>query len=570
MNRIPNRSLALTALLLAACAGDDAADPGGCRCEGRVPEGHLDIACGESQCVGGAGYVCTGPNAAVASPMACEMPTPMPDAGMPSRDAMPPRDAAMPEPRVMPFLEDERLGVVEDIHATDPDDVWFVTSSGTVLRWTGGTSPAAWDFGVPLHAIDGTDATNVWLVGDEGLIANFDGVDGFDPLSQHLTDGPLTDTWGDGDDRYVAGNLWGDLKRADAPDFSTYVTQDVLDEDGNRVSGDVTCVAGARGGLWACGADAVYGYDGTWHTVMSGQAIAIAPAGGKLAFALEPDVVTLIDFREVALGGAFGAQSLPIPPGVDFFSGETLRGVWGNDDEVWVVGTNGYLAVLRDYTNPIADWRVVDSGTTADLDSIEGDGESIWIGGENVILRLEHSAGLPDPGTTEPEPMPDGGVPDGGVPDAGPMPDAGEPGCDLATCGAFAGTSSGSYRIYTSERVGSTIVNEMECTGTSAITIDPSATPAVRGTLACNYPRGLVAFAHDQTATLEGTLRPDGTITGTIHHAFDPDDESFARTFSFTGRVAGGAVTVDATGSWYPHPMSAVAWGVELSIATTP
>ncbi len=66
-------ALALAApMTLLAC---DDPDPS-CRCEGMVPEGALDLACGESACVGGTtGYVCTGPNMADFAPEACLMPT---------------------------------------------------------------------------------------------------------------------------------------------------------------------------------------------------------------------------------------------------------------------------------------------------------------------------------------------------------------------------------------------------------------------------------------------------------------------------------------------------------------
>lgn len=62
-------------LMLVGCGGDP--DPT-CRCDGPVPGGRLAIGCGESACVGGLGYTCTGPNAAVSAPSACPS---EPDAG---------------------------------------------------------------------------------------------------------------------------------------------------------------------------------------------------------------------------------------------------------------------------------------------------------------------------------------------------------------------------------------------------------------------------------------------------------------------------------------------------------
>jgi len=82
---------ALIALLgLSACTQERARpDDDDCRCAGDVPEGLLDVACGETQCVGGAGYRCTGPNAATAAPEAClgDSGAALVDAGVATADA---------------------------------------------------------------------------------------------------------------------------------------------------------------------------------------------------------------------------------------------------------------------------------------------------------------------------------------------------------------------------------------------------------------------------------------------------------------------------------------------------
>ena len=59
----------LTLVLMVGCDGSTP-DPS-CRCEGTVPGGVLDVACGSTQCLGGVGYRCTGMNAAVEDPAAC-------------------------------------------------------------------------------------------------------------------------------------------------------------------------------------------------------------------------------------------------------------------------------------------------------------------------------------------------------------------------------------------------------------------------------------------------------------------------------------------------------------------
>lgn len=332
-----------------------------------------------------------------------------PEAGAPAEDAgtdpidpsgvdaaAPPVDGGPPAPAFETFLDDTRLGVVSDVFTAGPRDTWFVTQSGQVLHWTGGTSTDAWNFGVPLHAVHGTDPRNVWVVGDDGTVAHYDGVDSFVPVSDTLTYGPLVDTWGDATRRYVAGELWGGLKAASAPYFDAYVTFEVEDGRGGRLSGDTRCVAGTAGGLWVCGEDALYGYDGTWHHIFGGSGSAsggrpfeVAPVSASLALALDDQSVTLVSFREVALSGGFGPVGLPIPPEVDEWDGPRLRGVWGTPSEVWVVGTRGYVARMRGYTSFSAYWERVDVGTTADLEVIYGDAESIWIGGDAIVLRRD-------------------------------------------------------------------------------------------------------------------------------------------------------------------------------------
>jgi hypothetical protein len=63
------------ALCLVAIAGCSNSEPGKCGCTVDVPEGHLDIDCGVSKCLAGAGYLCVGPGMVSAFPAACSLPT---------------------------------------------------------------------------------------------------------------------------------------------------------------------------------------------------------------------------------------------------------------------------------------------------------------------------------------------------------------------------------------------------------------------------------------------------------------------------------------------------------------
>lgn len=77
-------------------------------------------------------------------------------------------------------------------------------------------------------------------------------------------------------------------------------------------------------------------------------------------------------------------------------------------------------------------------------------------------------------------------------------------------------------------------------------------------------------FSHEQSATLTGTIAPDGSIDGQIMHQFDFLDSSTLRTFTFSGMIDVGGLNAAGTGSWLPNPMSAVPWGVEISITGGP
>jgi hypothetical protein len=70
---------AFASLLALSACGSDASS---CRCVGDVAEGFLDVACGESACVNGASYVCTGQDEATyqSPPTACGEITPPPPA----------------------------------------------------------------------------------------------------------------------------------------------------------------------------------------------------------------------------------------------------------------------------------------------------------------------------------------------------------------------------------------------------------------------------------------------------------------------------------------------------------
>ncbi len=136
---------------------------------------------------------------------------------------------------------------------------------------------------------------------------------------------------------------------------------------------------------------------------------------------------------------------------------------------------------------------------------------------------------------------------------------------EAAACVRLAGSYPGAYTLYTAEKLGSSVINEMTCTGTSALVVDLSAAVTVHGTVACVYGGGLGGFDHNQTGTLQASVRPDGTIAGTLEHVFDAVNGT-RRSFPFTGHLTAAKIRITATGSWLPNPLSAVPWVVTFSV----
>lgn len=73
MNAVRTNGLLVLAMTM-LIVGCDGGPPPGCRCEGPVPGGMLNVACDGTQCLGGIGYRCTGMNTAEEDPTACGSP----------------------------------------------------------------------------------------------------------------------------------------------------------------------------------------------------------------------------------------------------------------------------------------------------------------------------------------------------------------------------------------------------------------------------------------------------------------------------------------------------------------
>ncbi len=137
-------------------------------------------------------------------------------------------------------------------------------------------------------------------------------------------------------------------------------------------------------------------------------------------------------------------------------------------------------------------------------------------------------------------------------------------------CTGLAGAYAGSYSHLTQEKLGQTVINSMQCTGTGAATLALNRAigqPALQGTYTCTYNGGLTLFTRNQTVTLKANVALDGAVTGTIEHNYD--GFSLKRTYNITGTQTGTTLTLTGMGSWLPHPMSAVPWEVTFSMGGT-
>jgi len=134
-------------------------------------------------------------------------------------------------------------------------------------------------------------------------------------------------------------------------------------------------------------------------------------------------------------------------------------------------------------------------------------------------------------------------------------------------CSALVGTYSGSYSHLTQEKVGSTVVNSMQCSGTGNASLQLNRKPGIQGTFTCTYSGGLTLFTSAQTVVLKATVGLNGVVTGTAEHNYN--GSSLKRTYNVTGTQTSSGLTLTGTGSWYPSSFSAVPWTVTFNFSAS-
>lgn len=134
----------------------------------------------------------------------------------------------------------------------------------------------------------------------------------------------------------------------------------------------------------------------------------------------------------------------------------------------------------------------------------------------------------------------------------------------IAACASFNGAYTGSYKIKAEEKVGSTVINSVTCTGTFDATVDAARPDQIMGSATCAYSGSKPAFDKTQTATLTGKIAPDGATNIRIKHAFG---SSIADgNFNVDGAIVDTHFEVMDTGSFRPNAQSAVPWKVEITL----
>lgn len=137
---------------------------------------------------------------------------------------------------------------------------------------------------------------------------------------------------------------------------------------------------------------------------------------------------------------------------------------------------------------------------------------------------------------------------------------------DPNQCDGYPGSYIGSYAITAAEKLGSTVINQMNCVGTSDVVVNLGHSPALTGTMVCAYASGGGLFDSNQSSTIEADVALDGTFVGSITHVFnDGYYDGITKTYSFAGAIEGDALAAAGTGWLRPHPRAAVDWEVDFT-----
>lgn len=227
---------------------------------------------------------------------------------------------------------------------SDANNIWVVGDRGTILKWNGGSwSPQISGTTQHLRGVWGSDANNVWAVGDGGVILWWNG--GFWSLQSSYTTQDLNGVWGSKSNRVWVVGSNGTLLKWNGSAWS------------RQESGSTQHLYG------------VWGSD-------SSNVWVVGDNGALLKWN--------------------GSSWYPKPSGIR----ERLWGVWGSDvGDVWIVGENGRILKWSG-----SHWSYPSSGTTQSLHGVWGsNSDSVWaVGSTGTVLKWDGRTWTPQPsGTTQ-------------------------------------------------------------------------------------------------------------------------------------------------------------------------
>jgi len=263
-----------------------------------------------------------------------------------------------------------------DVWGTDPEDVWVTGERGTVAHWDGSSWSAlvATPTTERLQCVWGSAPDDVWAVGYAGAIVHWNG-SFWSPFTSGTTN-RLESVWGTGPRDVWAIGENGTIVHWNGFAWSTFASGTTDFFIGNAWGSgpaDVWAVGGGGivshwdGAAWSPSRiDGIGVLLGLWG---SGPEDVWAVGGAAVAMAVPDQQIVRWN----------GSAWTKISSGTT----ELLFGVWGSGpNDVWAVGDAG---TIIHWTGTA--WSASDSGTTEDLRDVWGSGPNdIWVVGQNGTL----------------------------------------------------------------------------------------------------------------------------------------------------------------------------------------
>lgn len=263
------------------------------------------------------------------------------------------------------------------VWGSDANNLWVVGEKGTILHWDGSVWMAsASPTKAKLNGIWGSAAADIWAVGDAGTILHYDGVSWND---RSVMGDDLHGAWG----LAGTGNVWTvggtfssqSVLRLNESSWTSVATP--LETKMNPLFGIFGTDAS---NIWAVGdKGTILHWDGTSWLSQTSQTTRHL----KSVWASSTANIWAVGEATILLKEGRSDWSVNDAP-----SGSSLRGVWAFDEsQIWAVGDDGML--LHRINGA---WHALVTGTTQVIRAVWGSGpDNLWaVGDSGLILRLRH------------------------------------------------------------------------------------------------------------------------------------------------------------------------------------